>query len=332
MCMVYFTNSEVGEVLQSNAMCITASELYREEHEYMLKFLLVGDSDVGKDEIANFLGPAVSFTPNAFFIHEYIGLLNRFTVFLAFAVPKTTTILLEGKFVRLQLWDASGQGRFSTIIKSYSRGVQGILLVYDITNRWSFDGIRRWLAEIDEHAPGVPRILIGNRLHLEFNRAVPRREAEYFARKRNMQYFEVAFFILSYSVESVNKFPKPLTISTLAYFNVHESITELARLVISRNGMHWLWKSSQVASLQDLCCRTIVKNILNVHAIDRLPIPSFLQLKVRSFVSGADLCMRSVIRRECTTPYCNSATKYITRFVRSRNTKDHLRNANCDVM
>ncbi|KAM3726875.1 Ras-related protein [Dirofilaria immitis] len=269
-----FASSEVDEVFQSNAMRIAASELYREEHEYMFKFLLVGDSDVGKDEIANFLGPSVSFTPDAFFI-----------------LPKTTKILLEGKFVRLQLWDASGQGRFSTIIKSYSRGVQGILLVYDITNRWSFDGIRRWLAEIDEHAPGVPRILIGNRLHLEFNRAVPRREAEYFARKRNMQYFEI---------------------STLAYFNVHESIAELARLVISRNGMHRLWKSSKVASLQDLCCRAIVKNILNVHAIDRLPIPSFLQLKVRSFASGADLCMRNVIRREYTTPYFNSATNCLS--------------------
>ncbi|KAL3981759.1 Ras family protein [Acanthocheilonema viteae] len=280
-------------------MRVATSELCREEHEYMLKFLLVGDSDVGKDEIADLLGPSVSYTPDALFI--------------PFAVPKTTTILLEGKFVRLQLWNASGQGRFSTIIKSYSRGVQGILLVYDITNRWSFDGIRRWLAEIDEHAPGVPRILIGNRLHLEFNRAVPRREAEYFARKRNMQYFEI---------------------STLAYFNVHESITELARLVISRNGMHWLWKSSQVASLQDLCCRAIVKNISNVHAIDRLLLPTFLQLKVRSFASGADLCMRSIVRREYATPYFSTAGKYITRFVRARNmsTKDHLRNANCDLM
>ncbi|VIO86226.1 Uncharacterized protein BM_BM10915 [Brugia malayi] len=283
-------------------MRIGASELCREEHECMLKFLLVGDSDVGKDEIADFLGPSVSYTPDALFI--------------PFAVPKTTVILLEGKFVRLELWDASGQGRFSTIIKSYSRGVQGILLVYDITNRWSFDGIRRWLAEIDEcfqHAPGVPKILIGNRLHLEFNRAVPRREAECFARKRNMQYFEI---------------------STLAYFNVHESITELARLVISRNGMHRLWKCAQVASLQDLCCRAIIKNISNVHAIDRLLLPLFLQLKVRSFASGADLCMRSVIRRHYATPYFSSASKYITRFVRARDTstKDHLRNANCDLM
>lgn len=47
------------------------------------------------------------------------------------------------------LRDTSGQGRFSTVIKSYSRGAEGILLVYDITNRWSFDGIRRWLTEIE---------------------------------------------------------------------------------------------------------------------------------------------------------------------------------------
>lgn len=63
---------------------------------------------------------------------------------------KTTTILLEGKRVKLQLWDTSGQGRFCTIIRSYSRGAQGIILVYDITNKWSFDGIDRWLKEVDE--------------------------------------------------------------------------------------------------------------------------------------------------------------------------------------
>lgn len=63
---------------------------------------------------------------------------------------KTTTILLEGKRVKLQLWDTSGQGRFCTIIRSYSRGAQGIILVYDITNKWSFDGIDRWLKEVEE--------------------------------------------------------------------------------------------------------------------------------------------------------------------------------------
>lgn len=78
--------------------------------------------------------------------------------------------------------DTSGQGRFCTIFRSYSRGAQvrhsgnvsvlfcrysgmqplfllvvyflkGILLVYDITNGWSFDGIDRWIREIDEVVP-----------------------------------------------------------------------------------------------------------------------------------------------------------------------------------
>lgn len=69
---------------------------------------------------------------------------------ILFAAYKTTIILLDGKRVKLQLWDASGQGRLCTIIRSYSRGAQGVLLVYDITNKWSFDGLDRWLKEVEE--------------------------------------------------------------------------------------------------------------------------------------------------------------------------------------
>lgn len=71
-----------------------------------------------------------------------------------FIAYKTTIILLDGKRVKLQLWDASGQGRLCTIIRSYSRGAQGVLLVYDITNKWSFDGLDRWLKEVEEVCMG----------------------------------------------------------------------------------------------------------------------------------------------------------------------------------
>lgn len=63
---------------------------------------------------------------------------------------KVTTLLVDGRRVRLQLWDTSGQGRFCTILRSYSRGAQGLLLVYDLTNKWSFDGIDRWRREVEE--------------------------------------------------------------------------------------------------------------------------------------------------------------------------------------
>jgi GTPase SAR1 family protein len=65
-------------------------------------------------------------------------------------VHKVTTLLVDGRRVRLQLWDTSGQGRFCTILRSYSRGAQGLLLVYDLTNKWSFDGIDRWRREVEE--------------------------------------------------------------------------------------------------------------------------------------------------------------------------------------
>merc|ERR1712184_177951 len=89
---------------------------------------------------------------------------------------------IDGKRVKLQLWDTSGQGRFCTIIRSYSRGAQGILLVYDITNKWSFEGINRWLKEVDQHAPGIPKVLVGNRLHLAFKTASSPRK-----KQKNMQ-------------------------------------------------------------------------------------------------------------------------------------------------
>ena len=45
-------------------------------------------------------------------------------------------------------------------------------MVYDITNKWSFEGMDRWVKEVEEHAPGIPKVLVGNRLHLAFNRQV----------------------------------------------------------------------------------------------------------------------------------------------------------------
>ncbi|MBW03554.1 Ras-related protein Rab-40C, partial [Eschrichtius robustus] len=102
--------------------------------------------------------------------------------------------------------------------------LQGILLVYDITNRWSFDGIDRWIKEIDEHAPGVPRILVGNRLHLAFKRQVPTEQARAYAEKNCMTFFEV---------------------SPLCNFNVIESFTELSRIVLMRHGMEKIWRPNR---------------------------------------------------------------------------------------
>ena len=150
----------------------------QKQYDYLLKFLLVGDSDVGKQEILSELEDGSTEShfcsgggKNSNSIDGYISwllkkkkkfavwdwnlsktlwLFNSINCVYLLTAYKTTTILLDGKRVKLQLWDTSGQGRFCTIIRSYSRGAQGIMLVYDITNKWSFDGIDRWLKEVEE--------------------------------------------------------------------------------------------------------------------------------------------------------------------------------------
>lgn len=193
--------------------------------------------------------------------------LNPLPFFVA--AYKTTTILLDGKRVKLQLWDTSGQGRFCTIIRSYSRGAQGVILVYDITNKWSFDGIDRWLKEVEEHAPGVPKVLVGNRLHLEFKRQVASKTAEMYAMRHKMACFEI---------------------SPLCDFNIRESFCELARMALHRNGMERIWRSNKVLSLQELCCRTIVRKTASVYAIDTLPLPTSVKSHLKSYALTSSQC------------------------------------------
>jgi len=215
-------------------------------YDYLLKVLLVGDSDVGKQEILSGLedggldSPYCSSTGAAF---------------------KTSIILIDGKRVKLQLWDTSGQGRFCTIIRSYSRGAQGILLVYDITNKWSFEGMDRWVKEVEEHAPGIPKVLVGNRLHLAFKRQVDQTEAELYAERNQMGFYEV---------------------SPLVNFNITESFQELCRMALKRNGMERLWRSNKVLTLHELCTHAIVART-NANGIEKLPLPDTMIANLKSY-------------------------------------------------
>ena len=68
-------------------------------------------------------------------------------------------------------WDTAGQERFRTITNSYYRKVQGILMVYDITNRGSFESIRSWIHQIEQHADtNVATLLVGNKFDLAQSR------------------------------------------------------------------------------------------------------------------------------------------------------------------
>ena len=59
---------------------------------------------------------------------------------------------IDGKKIKLQIWDTAGQERFKNIISSYYRGANGIFLVYDITDKESFEDLNKWLVDIEKNA------------------------------------------------------------------------------------------------------------------------------------------------------------------------------------
>ena len=105
---------------------------------------------------------------------------------------KIRTIEMDGKRVKLQIWDTAGQERFRTITSSYYRGAQGIVVVYGLDDKKSFENVKQWVEEIDRYAgEGVVKLLVGNKCDVEA-RQVTREEAEKFAEELKMRYMETS--------------------------------------------------------------------------------------------------------------------------------------------
>ena len=93
----------------------------------------------------------------------------------------------------MQIWDTAGQERFKNITASYYRGGNGVLVVYDITDRDSFENLNSWLIEIEKNAnKNVYKLLIGNKCDLEDKRKVTYQEGKEFASSNRMQFIDTS--------------------------------------------------------------------------------------------------------------------------------------------
>ena len=91
-------------------------------------------------------------------------------------------VTLDGKQIKLQIWDTAGQESFRSITRSYYRGAAGALLVYDITRRETFNHLTSWLDDARTHSnSNMTIMLIGNKSDMEHRRAVTAEEGEAFA-------------------------------------------------------------------------------------------------------------------------------------------------------
>ncbi|XP_059352268.1 ras-related protein Rab-2 isoform X1 [Daphnia carinata] len=102
-------------------------------------------------------------------------------------------ITIDGKQIKLQIWDTAGQEAFRSITRSYYRGAAGALLVYDITRRDTFNHLTTWLEDARQHSnSNMVIMLIGNKSDLESRREVKKEEGEAFAREHGLVFMETS--------------------------------------------------------------------------------------------------------------------------------------------
>ena len=100
---------------------------------------------------------------------------------------------IKGKKLKVKIWDTAGDECFKNIVSTYYKGANGILLLYNITNRESFDNLNSWLTEIKKNAnQNLSLILVGTNCDLENERKVTYQEGKDFAKKNGIKFIEVS--------------------------------------------------------------------------------------------------------------------------------------------
>ncbi|TYZ58480.1 hypothetical protein PybrP1_011261 [[Pythium] brassicae (nom. inval.)] len=116
--------------------------------------------------------------------------------------------------IKAQLWDTAGQERFQSLTAAYYRNAVGAMIVYDITNRSSFEHVTGWLAQVHDHAhESLVLVLVGNKCdlaHLPQSRQVSTLEAARFAAKHGLDFLEASALDATNVVDAFKKLIVPV--------------------------------------------------------------------------------------------------------------------------
>ena len=170
------------------------------DYDYLFKVIVVGDGAVGKTALT------IRFSEGRFQDHY------KMTIGVDFAIK---LVEINGKKVKLQIWDTGGQERFSYIRPLYYKGAMSCIYVFDITNRSSYDHLNKWYKEVSDYCGGIPALLVANKCDLP-DKAVTVNEAQQMAAQLGGPFYEA-------SAKTGN--------------NVDDLFTTLAKILIAQEGM-----------------------------------------------------------------------------------------------
>ena len=142
-----------------------------------IAILFLGDSLVGKSNMIY-----------RFIENKYSGEL---LTSIGFDI-KSKIIKIMNKNILVKIYDTAGQERFNAITTSLFQKIQGIILVYDISNEESFKNINYWISKINDNLFNIQCILAGNKCDLEKERIISKKDGENLAKQNNFKFFETS--------------------------------------------------------------------------------------------------------------------------------------------
>ena len=101
------------------------------------------------------------------------------------------TIKYKGKIIKLQIWDSAGQEKFRSLIPNYIRGSSLVFVVYDISNKKSFNNVNSWVNFVN-NIENSNIVIVGNKIDLENKREVTYEEGKKYCEENNFDFFEVS--------------------------------------------------------------------------------------------------------------------------------------------
>ncbi len=148
------------------------------DYDFILRFIVIGNSGAGKSCLLHR------------FCERKFKQNSTHTIGVEFG---TRMIELRGKNVRLQIWDTAGTERYRSVTKNYYRGAVGVLLVYDISSRDTYNALQSWLADARALAnENCAMCVVGNKCDLKDQREISFSEASRFAQENGLLFLETS--------------------------------------------------------------------------------------------------------------------------------------------
>jgi len=146
-------------------------------YDYIFKYITIGNSGVGKSSIVSR------------YLNDSFNIEHEITLGVEFAIKN---IKINNTRIKIQLWDTAGQECFKSITRQYFRESAGVILVYDIANRKSYEDAKLWLIDVLKANVNPEIIFIGNKNDLDHKREVTFDEGLEYAKLNNMLFTEIS--------------------------------------------------------------------------------------------------------------------------------------------